>query len=72
MLCLAVTPAQPPGLVIQLNGNPMPNELVGIARPLNPGTYRITGTATGFKTPAPIEVDLKEGASPSVTLKFEK
>lgn len=71
-LRLAVSPAQPPGLVIQLNGNPMPNELVGIARPLNPGTYRITGTATGFKTPAPIEVDLKEGASPSVTLKFEK
>lgn len=64
--------AQLPGLVIQLNGNPMPNELVGIARPLNPGTYRITGTATGFKPLAPVEIDLKEGGTKSLDLRFEK
>ncbi|MCA9584882.1 MAG: PEGA domain-containing protein [Myxococcales bacterium] len=56
-------------LSVQLNGVAMPNELVGIARPVNPGKYRITATASGFSA-APVEVDLAEGASRTVDVKL--
>jgi hypothetical protein len=49
-----------PGLQVLMNGKRMPNELLGVARPVNPGTYRITVSATGYKT-ANVEVTLKEG-----------
>lgn len=67
---------QPPaaslsGLTVQINGQTMPNELVGIARPINPGTYRVTATASGYK-PASTEVQLGESASKSAELTLSK
>lgn len=37
-------------LVVQVNGKTVPNDLIGLARPVNPGTYRIVAQATGYKT----------------------
>ncbi len=53
-------PAQLQNLQVSVNGAPMPNELLGIARPVNPGTYRLTATASGYATPAPVEMTVKE------------
>jgi len=37
-------------LYISVNDKPMPNELVGIQRPINPGTYKIAASANGYAT----------------------
>lgn len=55
-------------LQIGLNGTSMPLELVGIARPINPGTYRLTATANGYATPGHVDVPLAEGETKSVEL----
>jgi hypothetical protein len=52
--------AKPEGLAVQLNGRQMPAELVGIARPLNPGTYKIVVTARGLRG-QPVDLELREG-----------
>jgi tetratricopeptide (TPR) repeat protein len=58
-------------LTIQSNGARYPNELIGIARPVNPGPYRIVATtATGLG--ASSDVDLKEGEQKTVELRFVK
>lgn len=57
-------------LTIQSNGVRYPNELVGIARPINPGKYRIVANANG-KT-ATAEAEVKEGEAKTVELKFPK
>lgn len=64
-------PASLQNLVLQVNGAVMPSELVGIARPVNPGTYRITATAKDMKT-SPVELKLEESTQKSVELKFTK
>jgi PEGA domain len=53
-------PATLRGLVVMLDGKPSPVELLGIARPMNPGTYTITATAQGLRS-APKQIELKEG-----------
>lgn len=58
-------------LSVQMNGVAMPVELVGIARPVNPGIYRVTASATGMNA-APVDVDLKEGATKTVDIKLTK
>jgi hypothetical protein len=47
-------------LQVTLNGKPMPNELLDIARPVNPGTYHINAGATGYKLAAPLDLTLAE------------
>lgn len=51
---LRIQISPPPGnlrnLVVQVNGKAIPNDLIGLARPVNPGTYRIVTQATGYKT----------------------
>ncbi len=47
-------------LSINVNGVVMPIELIGIARPLNPGTYRFTAQAAGYATAAYVDVPLGE------------
>jgi hypothetical protein len=54
---------QPPpsaleGLQVQVNGVRLPNDLLGVARPMNPGTYRIEATAGSLHGTA--DVELKE------------
>lgn len=65
-------PSSLKNLTIAVNDKPTPVELVGIARPVNPGTYKITASATGYKLAAPIEVELKEGTSKTVDVKLTK
>jgi len=68
---LTPAPESLQGLVVTVNGSPIPNELVGIARPVNPGKYRITAEAAGKKA-SPIELELAEGVTKSVDLKLAK
>ena len=61
-------PQQAQNLAINVNGVAMPVELLGIARPLNPGTYRFSAQAVGYATTAPIDVPLGEKEHKSVEL----
>jgi hypothetical protein len=72
-LTVAVQPAASsvPGLAVTINGKRMPNELLGIARPLNPGTYRVQAIGTGYKQ-ATVEVTLKEGESKPAEITLTK
>jgi hypothetical protein len=54
------------GLQINVNDKQMPNELLGIARPVNPGPYRITAAASGWSTAAPVTVEVQEKEQMSV------
>jgi hypothetical protein len=47
-------------LVLLLDGKPLPNEVIGIARPVNPGTYRATATAWGIAASVPVSITLAE------------
>lgn len=47
-------------LTLSLNGRPLPAEVIGIARPINPGTYEITATAWGIAPAKPVRVTLAE------------
>jgi hypothetical protein len=60
------------GLVIVINDRQMPNELVGITRPVNPGVYRLSATANGWSTRAPVEVELREKETKSVELVLQQ
>ena len=59
-------------LQIQINDKQMPPELVGIMRPVNPGAYRISATATGWATPTPVDVEVKEKEPKSVELVLQQ
>jgi hypothetical protein len=61
-LRIEVTPAPATlrNLVLLLNGRPLPNEVIGIARPVNPGSYRITATAWGIPPSKPVDITLAE------------
>ncbi len=61
-------PQQVQNLAVNVNGVSVPNELLGIARPLNPGTYRFTAQAVGWSTPQHIDVPLAEKEQKSVEL----
>jgi hypothetical protein len=47
-------------LSLTLNGRPLPLEVVGIARPINPGSYEVTATAWGVPPARPVRVTLVE------------
>ncbi|HEY8080129.1 MAG TPA: carboxypeptidase-like regulatory domain-containing protein [Labilithrix sp.] len=70
-LAIKVTPANAPGLVVQVNGARLANDLVGLARPTNPGTYKLTATATGYKT-ANADVPVVEGEKRSIELRLAR
>lgn len=60
--------AQLQGLQVLINGVSVPNELIGIARPLNPGLYRLTATARGYATASSVEIPLGEKEQKSIEL----
>jgi hypothetical protein len=61
--------AQPfQNLQVNVNGVIMPNELLGIARPLNPGVYRFSAQAVGASTASATDVSLAERAQKSIEL----
>jgi hypothetical protein len=59
-------PATLRNLALTLNGRPLPPEVIGIARPINPGTYQITATAWGLAPAKPVRVTLGERDARSV------
>jgi hypothetical protein len=61
-------PQQLQNLQVNINGVLMPVELLGIARPLNPGTYRFSAQAAGWSTPQSVDVPLAEKEQKSVEL----
>ncbi len=60
--------SQLPNLQVVVNNGQMPNELLGIARPVNPGTYKLTAQATGWATAGPTEVELRDKDQRAVEL----
>ena len=56
---------------MKLNGNALPNEVLGIARPVNPGHYKVTAWAAGYKEAA-AEVDVVEASPKAIELKLQK
>lgn len=57
-------------LAVTMNQRPLPNEVLGIARPVNPGTYEISATAWGIAPSRPVRVTLGERDSKAVELKL--
>jgi hypothetical protein len=64
---LRITIQPPPSSVrdmrVLVNDAPIPNELIGLARPVNPGRFRITVSAPGYRTANPIDVIVVERES---------
>ena len=58
-------------LIVKLNGGSVPNEVLGIARPVNPGKYKVTVWAAGYKE-ATADVDVGEGTTRTADLKLVK
>jgi hypothetical protein len=57
-------------LTLSLNGRPVSNEVIGIARPVNPGLYRITATAWGIPPAKEVNVTLAEKDARTVEVKL--
>jgi hypothetical protein len=57
-------------VAVMVDGVALPNVLVGLAQPIDPGTHRIEAGATGFRAPSE-PVTLGEGEKKSVSLKLE-
>lgn len=71
-LRISLTPPPPvAGLVVKLNGAAYPVEVLGIQRPINPGKYKVTATAAGYKE-ATSEVEVPEGSTKTLDLKLSK
>lgn len=68
---ISPAPSTLKSLLVLVNGSPMPNELVGIARPVNPGKYKVSAEASGMKAP-PQEIEVAEGAQKSIDLVLKK
>ena len=56
-------------LAVNVNGVASPNELMGIARPLNPGRYRVTVKAAPGRSGVG-EIELKEGEAKSLEVRL--
>lgn len=57
-------------LAVSMNQRPLPNEVLGIARPINPGAYRVTATAWGAPPARPVDVELNEREAKTVELQL--
>ncbi len=68
---IKVVPANAAGIVVQVNGTRLANDLVGLARPMNPGNYKLSATATGFKT-TNAEVPVSEGEKRTIELRLQR
>ena len=58
-------------LVVQINGTQLPSDLVGVARPMNPGRYHVTMTA-GTGQSAAGDVEIKEGETKALELRLSR
>jgi len=62
------SPAQLQNLTVLVNGSALPVELVGVARPVNPGAYKVSAYANGFTQAQPDEANLKERDQSTVNI----
>jgi hypothetical protein len=69
-LRISVTPepSKLKNLSVTVGKRVMPYDLVGIARPLNPGSYRVHAVADGYTLAAPVDVTLAEGEVKAIQL----
>jgi hypothetical protein len=58
-------------VAMDVNGTQTPADLIGVARPMNPGRYRVTINAGPGRTGVN-EVELKEGEAKSVEVRLSK
>ncbi|MFO0552675.1 MAG: tetratricopeptide repeat protein [Polyangiaceae bacterium] len=66
-----VSDASLPGLTITMDGDPMPTALIGIARPVNPGSHVFKATATDATSEeTPLKVEEGAHLTLSLTLKL--
>ena len=65
-------PKELSNLQVNLNDKQMPLEMVGIARPINPGSYKITASATDYGTKEATTVNVAEKEAKSVDITLEK
>jgi hypothetical protein len=63
-------PATLRNLTVSMNERPLPNEVLGIARPVNPGTYRVTATAWGAGPAKTVDVQLAESDTKTVQIEL--
>jgi len=67
-----VNPPGVQGLVVTIDGATMPNALVGVPRPVDPGTHTITAGAPGYGTAQQrVEVHERQTPIPEVTLTLQ-
>lgn len=59
------------GVVVKTNGSSIPVEVLGIVRPVNPGTYKVTVWAAGYKE-AVQTIEVGEGTAKSIELKLTR
>ena len=64
-------PSSLSNVVVKLNNQAVPSELLGLTRPVNPGHYKVTVWAAGYKE-ASGEVVVDEGKPRSLDLKLAK
>ncbi len=69
-LKIEVTPANVPTLTVTIDDQPLNSALVGVARPINPGSHRVAASAPGY-TRAEQTIDVKERAKQTITLTLQ-
>lgn len=62
-LKINVLPAGVQGLTVTIDGAQVPTALVGVARPINPGSHRVVANAPGY-APSQQQVDVRERQQP--------
>ncbi len=69
-LKIDVTPANVPTLSVTIDDQPLNAALVGVARPINPGTHRVAASAPGYSR-AEQTIEIKERAKQTITLTLQ-
>ncbi len=69
---IEVTPQNVANLQVQIDGTPMNTALVGVSRPIDPGSHKITVFAPGYaRAEVPLAIKERESKSVPVTLQAQ-
>jgi hypothetical protein len=72
-LKINVQPSPLAGLSVTIDGAQMPVALIGVARPVNPGSHRIVAVAPGYaQAQAQVDVREKQQPIPEITLTLQQ
>jgi hypothetical protein len=69
-LTVQLRPSQPPGLALSIDGESVSPAIVGVRRPINPGTHRISASAPGYGTQE-ATIEIGEAQTKWVSLELE-